>query len=353
MRIGIYNPYLDTLGGGERYSLALASHWSHSHDVHLFWDDESIQKKAKERLNIDLSKIIFVQNVFREKNILKKLFITRAYDLIFFLSDGSIPFSLAKSNILHFQSPFIHVHGRSVGNTLKLRNFTAVVCNSIFTKSYIDAEFGVDSSVIYPPVAVNEFKADTKENSIVSVGRFSSYRRNKKQIEMVQFFRELHARFNNWSFSIAGGLRTQDRSYFDEVKRMAEGLPITLHPNASFSEVKKLYGRAKLYWHAAGFGEKENENPAGMEHFGMSTVEAMAAGCVPLVYAGGGQTEIIHNGIDGILWQSQRDLIERSSHIISHDDLRIRMQKSAQTRAKDFNQFKFYAAFDRLIAGIT
>ena len=57
MNIGFYSPYFDTLGGGERYVLTLASHWSEGHDVKLFWDDESIVQSAQSRFNIDLSRV--------------------------------------------------------------------------------------------------------------------------------------------------------------------------------------------------------------------------------------------------------------------------------------------------------
>jgi glycosyltransferase involved in cell wall biosynthesis len=89
-----------------------------------------------------------------------------------------------------------------------------------------------------------------------------------------------------------------------------------------------------------------------MEHFGISTVEAMASGCIPIVYGGGGQLEIVRHGIDGIIWNKEQELIESTSYDITHPRLRMRMQESAMERAKGFNQFKFYAAFDRLIERI-
>src|SRR3990172_34202 len=126
MKIGIYNPYLDTLGGGERYCLALASHWSKNHDVSVFWNDENIQIGAKNRLNIDISKVKIVHNIFRGENVFKKVIMTRKYDFILFLSDGSIPLTSAKSTILLFQHPFVSVGGRSVWNQIKIRRIAAV-----------------------------------------------------------------------------------------------------------------------------------------------------------------------------------------------------------------------------------
>src|SRR5512135_2243469 len=106
IKIGLYNPYYDGLGGGERYTLTLASHWSLTHDVSVFWDDPNILSLSESRFGMDLSRVRVTPNVFKNGNIFEKLWASRKYDLIFFLSDGSIPMSLARHNILHFQVPF-------------------------------------------------------------------------------------------------------------------------------------------------------------------------------------------------------------------------------------------------------
>ena len=67
MKIGFYNPYLDGFGGGERYTLTLASHWSKNNDVSIFWDDFSIVKKSEDRFGLDLSRISVVPNIFLAK----------------------------------------------------------------------------------------------------------------------------------------------------------------------------------------------------------------------------------------------------------------------------------------------
>ena len=43
-----------------------------------------------------------------------------------------------------------------------------------------------------------------------------------------------------------------------------------------------LYRDAKIFWHAAGMKSDETIYPELAEHFGISTVEAMSAGCVPV-----------------------------------------------------------------------
>ncbi len=354
MKIAIYNPYFDSLGGGERYCLTLASHWAGlQHDVGIFWDDKDILKKAELRFRTDLSRVKVVRNIFRGRNILNKTRETRKYDLIFFLSDGSIPLSFARRNILHFQSPFPHVRGKAAANKVKLRRYQAVVCNSQFTKQYIDGEFGVDSRVIYPPVAVDLFKPVKKEKVILTVGRFTAFSINKKQKEMVQFFRKMANSVPLWEFRLVGGLLDQDRAYFDAVVKETEGVPAYVFPNDPFTQLQDHYGRAMIYWHAAGYGEDEAINPAAMEHFGITTVEAMAAGCIPIVYDGGGQREIVENGKNGFLWKTQTELMEKTKLIAGDVKLQESLRQNAINRARDFDEKKFCAAFDALLNRIT
>ena len=64
MRIGIYDPYLNTLGGGERYVLTAAECLSKKHQVEVFWEDTQILVKAERRFNLDLGKIRLANNIF-------------------------------------------------------------------------------------------------------------------------------------------------------------------------------------------------------------------------------------------------------------------------------------------------
>src|SRR3989344_2793129 len=109
MRAAIHSPYLDTLGGGERYVSSFAkvlkdSGW----DVDLESFDSDILIKIKQRLGIDLTGIRVTKDIKRGSG----------YDLCFWLSDGSIPTLYARRNILHFQRPFFNVEGRSLINRM-------------------------------------------------------------------------------------------------------------------------------------------------------------------------------------------------------------------------------------------
>lgn len=348
MKIGIYNPYFESLSGGERYTLELASHWSISHTVTLFCDDVLFINKAEDRFFIDLSKVKITQNIFRKQNILNKLKESRNYDLIFFLTDGSVPTSLSRYNILHFQVPF-----RSLkAPWWKRRRFQAIVCNSEFTKAHIDPVFRQDAKVIYPPVNTDEFTFQKKKKIILSVGRFSNYFQSKKQEILIETFKTMLSQkaLNGWRLVLAGGLLQSDKSYFQRLEDMCRKSPITLLPNIPYDKLKKLYETATIYWHGAGYGETD---PTRMEHFGISTVEAMAAGCIPIVYRGGGLVEIIEDTVSGFLWNTKKGLADRTFDVIGEKINRNEVQAAVAVRARLFDRAIFYRAYDELLKEIT
>ncbi len=58
-----------------------------------------------------------------------------------------------------------------------------------------------------------------------------------------------------------------------------------------------------------------------MEHFGITTGEAMSAGCVPVVINKGGQPEIVRDGVDGFVWNDSRELKEITLKLITDEYL--------------------------------
>lgn len=333
MKIGFYNPYFDSLSGGERYVFSVASHWSHVHDVSIFWNDPDITHQAQKRFHIDLSRVHTAENVFASRNIFRKLRVSRDFDLIFFLSDGSIPTTFARYNILHFQIPF----GKISVFPVKLSRFQAIVCNSKFTKKFIDPRLGKRAAVIYPPVP-SVGQSGKKNNVILSVGRFHPL---KKQDVLIRAISSIPG----FTLVLAGGLLPQDEPYFKNLKELASKLPVRLYPNVSYEKLVSLYRESLVYWHAAGYGESK---PEQAEHFGITTVEAMSAGCIPVVYNGGGQPEIVTEGKNGFLWKTEAELIADTRKAIEKRE----MSSDAQERAKKFSESRFNREFDRLLDAI-
>ena len=342
MKIGFYNPYFDGFGGGERYTLTLASHWSRAHDVTLFWDDPTIVKKSQDRFGLDLSNVTVVPNVFSKKNVLQKVMVSVGYDLIFFLSDGSVPLSFAKHNILHFQVPF----GVVKTTPFHLARMNTVICNSLFTKNNLDATLSQKASVIYPPTDTIPVTKLAKEKIILSVGRFTAYHTAKKQDEMIRAFIAMESKCNGWRLILAGGLLESDRAYYQTLVDSAKGHAIDILPNISHAQIIDLYQKASVYWHAAGLGETD---PRFMEHFGISTVEAMSAGAVPVVYKGGGQIEIVKENENGVLFTTMRECMDKTLELIGDKARMSTLKANALHIPNRYSTSAFTDAFDQLL----
>lgn len=130
---------------------------------------------------------------------------------------------------------------------------------------------------------------------------------------------------------------------------LAQDYPVEIRENPPFADLVELYGKAKLFWAAPGFGINETDEPERVEHFGMSTVEAMAGGCVPIVQAKGGQKEIIVDGQNGYLWLEEGELVEKSIILIADKMKLDEISQKAIERSKCFSKEIFYNNFEKLI----
>ncbi|MCA1602183.1 MAG: glycosyltransferase, partial [Acidobacteria bacterium] len=108
-----------------------------------------------------------------------------------------------------------------------------------------------------------------------------------------------------------------------------------------------------IFWHAAGYGEDESTRPIFVEHFGISTVEAMAAGCVPVVINKGGQREIVQHGVNGFLWDTLEELKEYTAMLMNDDKLHARMAEAARESARLYSREMFVGNFLRLIGPLS
>ncbi|MBI4058841.1 glycosyltransferase family 4 protein [Candidatus Microgenomates bacterium] len=340
MRAAIYDPYLDTLGGGERYVMTVAQVLiENGWNVDVEWGEDEIKNKLENRLGIDLSKVKIVKNINKGQG----------YDLVFWLSDGSVPNLSAKKNILHFQVPFHYVNGKSLFNRLKLRKINSVVCNSNFTKQFIDREYGVNSVVIYPPVDVASFKPLKKENIILSVGRFSQLLQAKRQDVLVDTFKKMiDGGLKGWKLILAGGSDVGGKEIVENLREESAGYNIEIKENPDFNQLKNIYGKAKIFWSASGFEINEEKNPQKVEHFGITVVEAMSAGCVPIVFAAGGHREIV-NGTNGYLWEDIDQLIDDTNKVIRNDKNRVILSEKALEDSNKYGYERFKEDFLQII----
>ena len=357
MRIAIYSPYLDSFGGGEKYMMTIGEILTSANSVDVLLDKhlqdsggEYLKKELSKRFNLNINKVNFTQGPLgKSSSYFQRLSLLKNYDLLFYLTDGSIFYPTSKKNILHIQSPLAGQPSKSIWGKLKLKGWDLIIYNSEFTKKNSEKNWPIKSVVIYPPVDTDKIKPLKKKSYILSVGRFFGYLKDKKHEILIKSFKDIYQDVKGWSLYLVGSASKGDKSYLDELKDLARDLPVNFYPNLGYGDLIKLYGQSSIYWHASGYGE---DDPTKMEHFGISTVEAMAGGCVPVVIGKGGQVEIVNGGVDGFLWSNLREMKEYSLRLINDEKLWEKMSAASIKKAKKFSKKIFEENIKNLVESL-
>ena len=101
---------------------------------------------------------------------------------------------------------------------------------------------------------------------------------------------------------------------------------------------------ARVQWHLTGAEVDAESDPASLEHFGISIVEGMSAGCVPIALAHGGPSDIIQEGKNGFLVSNASELMVTTARAFAFPEAeRDAMWRAAQERAAQFT----YASFEK------
>lgn len=388
LRIGIYSPFFGgTYGGGEKYLCVTAEALRDGFPgdrVELLSPLQPDVARYQRVLGVDLSGIEVhgfgvrgggigrrlrrIPGLRRYADLylsIKAADRTRPYDLLLSMVYVMPAFSKARRGVILCQFPSSdEVRFRGLKGVLYrvytlpyniLRDallgrqedaFQEVVAQSQYTRRWVQEYWHRDALVVNPPIDVpaEEPSPEAKEPIVLSVGRFFAGGHNKRHDLMARAFRQLcDEGLSGWSLHLVGSLHTSpaDQRYFDEVRALADGYPIHIHADASLEEVRDLYRRASIYWHAAGHGVDAERNPIQLEHFGMTTVEAMAQGVVPVAIARGGQVEVVEDGVDGYLWTEIEDLKERTLTLIGDGARRARMAEAARRSSLRFSRDEF------------
>ena len=370
MRIGLFDEPLGDAFGGAEFSVAiLAEALSRDHTVEIVHTTPSLNVGALGRFaGADLSGVA-ARRVSGSHNGLGDSLLpwaryrqasnwladaSRPYDIFINNTHGLPPVCHAPVGMLMVLFPlFVPLHRAPAEAGLWPRarraysgwewaqragSYQIKASNSSYTREWTRRRWGFDSHVVFPPIQ-SHFAEVRKDDIIISVGRFAA-RHSKKQREMMEAFRRASARGLNWRYESVGGLGDSpaDRAYFEEVRAQGEGTCAEVTANISRDELRGRYERAKIFWHAMGYGEDDDGSPERAEHFGITTAEAMAAGCVPVVIRKGGQMEIVEHGVSGFMWDTLDELVDYTLQLARDGALRERMSAAARARSQQFSR---------------
>lgn len=232
--------------------------------------------------------------------------------------------------LLKVLSIFYSFHSLSKNNYL--------VSNSEFSRSYIKKyypKYNKEIPIIYPPVDNNQNLKKTfgeRASNISSLGRFC---REKKQLEQIK----LATKIPEWNLHLIG-FSDECNDYLRYCREYASKNSIKnvfFHVNVSNKEKKELLNNSKFFIHT-------NIN----EPFGITTVEAILCGCVPLVHNSGGQKEIVP--FDDLRFNSFDDLLGFFNNFNkSKKNYDVLVQKLIQYCKKNFGYNIFTQRFSNCL----
>jgi glycosyltransferase involved in cell wall biosynthesis len=234
-----------------------------------------------------------------------------------------------------------------------LDSYQAIAANSEYTAEWVERLWGRAATVLSPPVLMRE--PGSKRPIILAVGRFFPYHggHSKKQLELVHAFRLACARgLDGWELHLVGGCKPEERGYVEDVRRAAVGLPVKFHVNAPGDDVAELFASARLFWHGSGLGEDVERHPNRLEHFGITVVEAMSAGAVPLVYERGGPAAIVRAHRCGRVYSTIEQLADSTIELVRSPDELDRLAAAAREGAHDYAFDRFSQRTRELVASL-
>jgi len=314
LRVGVFNPTFNVYGGGEFVAAVIANTLAqNNYDVTLFTSGKVNQREVKKffgkSLNPSIKAIVqpshiqpgglldFYQSIFRSYILKSKCDVwVDVYSNCVFpwtnISYIHFPFLNHynyKPRFPYIKSPHLLPTGglpyaffeKKLLNT----NGKIIIANSNYTAEEIKKNSGKETTILYPPVPSVFFNNNPKiltktkrKTLVVTISRFSP----DKKLEKIPYIASLTDK--DVQFAIIG--RVHYKKTLLSLQKLTEKLGLNdrvlFFTDISRIEMRRLLEDAKIYLHTREY-----------EHFGISVVEAMAMGCVPIVHDSGGTREFV------------------------------------------------------------
>jgi glycosyltransferase involved in cell wall biosynthesis len=362
--IGIVMPLASQQGGAEALLQHLLRHREHAHRyVCAFLEDGPLVAEVRE-LGYDAT-VFTTTHLSHPGNYLKTLRSLRAWikakrlhTVVSWMPKAHMYVSPASvflpAAVVWFQHGVPHRH--PMDRLISLFPAKAVLCCSETSKRAQDQMFPVrQSHVCYPGIVLSSEAGKSKAQArhllglpetapiVGMVARLEHWKGAHIFVEAAARILERHPEA---TLFVVGGDHPLDLAYAERVKGMVQelncGERIVLAGQRPMMEVPLWHAAADLIVHPV----------VGIEPFGMSVVEAMAAGKVVVASDLGGPAEVIENGVNGILIRGGDAGLLASTvlELLEDPDRRAAIEQQAVLRAQSFSVDAFAARFNQLMS---
>lgn len=313
MKIGIFHPGLNICGGGEWVALNIIdSLRQNGHKVIVLTDEKIDQTKFirtfGQKLHTD-GEFVFPFHFFRRgdphnvyTDMISCLILQSKCDIVIdtftcLILPGTdvvyihyplfkqFPSPSKKFDILKSAIYFLPYHAYE--RKMRRRMKQIIFANSKFTSSAIKNSLGLQSKLLYPPLS-SFFLQDEKTiqsyprlNQVVTVSRLAP----EKNLEIIPYIAK---QLDNVKFLIIGSLHYKEvhLKLLRLIKNLNVAERVTIMVDLPKEQLRQILLNSKIYLHCA-----------INEHFGISVIEAMACGCLPIVHDSGGPKEFVPSNL--------------------------------------------------------
>jgi glycosyltransferase involved in cell wall biosynthesis len=341
LKIALIQSLIGAGGGNDIVFNSMLNHLSKNNDVTVFTFSKPLKKLDYPYQTIVPMRIPFLglyQNLFTNiKNpddydviiSLSKLFIETKKPLIFY--NQNIFYSM-KVNPKKYKSflwrlyyqPFKILLRQKLDDFTNMKNLH-VVNSSEFSRENLEKTLKVNSTVLYPPVKLNEMKIAQKEPTVISLGRFSEEKNFELGIKVMKML--------GYKYKIIGSTNTiPSKKYLKKLQDLSNN-NIEFVINPTREQIIDELSRAKVI--------------LGLSHetFGIAIVEGISSGCIPLVINNSGNKETVP--ISELRFSGEYDLMEKIKNAMN-DKYNVYLPE-LQNHIQQFDESNFHKNIDRIV----
>lgn len=183
-------------------------------------------------------------------------------------------------------------------------------------------------------IEITTSKDWTKKDGIITIGVVSRLEGIKGMDLVMPAYKKIHAVYPNTRLLIVG-----DGSQRDLMEKQAESCKesVAFAGRQPQDKLQNFYDRIDILL-----------MPSRSEGFGLTAIEGMARGCVPVVADTGGLPEVVRDGCDGLLHKPEdvEDLALKVCLLLEDRERMEKMSRNAIVRATDFSKERYNAQIE-------
>ena len=199
-----------------------------------------------------------------------------------------------------------------------------LLSNSCYTRDIIKSHIGKNSKVIHPPVDIKKFSSNKnaqKQKKVITISRIDPFKNLEFGVNV--------ANKTGLKHEIGGMCKLpQQIKLYDKLSKKINHSNVSIHVNLSSAQKENWLISSKVYFHPA------------EESFGISVIEAISAGCIPIVPNNSAHPETVP--FSELRFDNEIDAIEKLRNAASgkFDYLLEKLEKHIENFSKEIFQAK-------------